>query len=252
MKNLIITLTITLALVVAGIVLLKPKPVLKQARAAEAKGKYEGAIDLYVEALFEKTEGMKLPDRNRSKLVSQEDWYEEVRQYMAWISGPPSPPPEGVSDLIVAIGRCTTFVDKNHFITDDSVSAYEEDYALASDWNRAFFPSGVTVEGDHTPLMQQAGERDISILRITALTSYTYTGALLDLASWRRTDFMLYPEDEVSLLMRPGKYWLICSSEVEFPDGRIWRSPKNVIEVTAPDSASLKTFVLKTRVHRER
>jgi hypothetical protein len=250
MKNLIIALVAIAALVIAGVILLKPKPVLKEAKSAEARGKYTEAINLYVKALLEKTEGMNLPDKNRSKIVSADDWFKEVQDYMSWVAAPPTSAPDEVSGIIVAISRCTTFVERSHFITDDSVFTHTQEFTLEADWRRAFFPRGVTVESAHGPLIRQAMTRGISILRITALTSYAYQASLLDLASWRRTDFTLAPEDEVSLLVRGGRYLLICSSDVEFPNGTLWHSPKSVIPITAPDSCSLETFVLKTRVKR--
>jgi hypothetical protein len=91
----------------------------------------------------------------------------------------------------------------------------------------------------------------VSVLRIQALTSYAFKGSLLDLETWKRTDFTLAPEDEASLLVRPNAdYVLICSSEVEFPNGTIWRSPKNIIDLRSPERSSLWTFVLAGKVDR--
>jgi hypothetical protein len=250
MKNLIVTLAVIAALVVVGVILLKPKPVLREAKSAEAQGKYAEAINLYVKALLEKTEGMNLPDKNRSKIVSADEWFKEVQNYMSWVAAPPAPAPDEVAEIVIAISRCTTFVERSHFLTDDSVFTHTQEYTVEADWRRSFFPKGVTVESAHGPLIRQAMTRGISIVRIAALTSYVYQASLLDLASWRRTDFTLAPEDEVSLLVRGGRYLLICSSDVEFPNGTLWHSPKSVIPVTVPDSCSLKSFVLKTRVAR--
>ncbi len=250
MKNLIAAIVAIAVVVVVALMFFKPKDSFKDAGAAESRGEYAKARDLYVAALNKATEGMKLPDKNRSKLVSPQEWYGEVQQYMAWISGPPATASAQVSKIIVALKRCSTFVENEQYTTDDSVSAYAEQFMAMADWRRAFFPAGVTVEGDHTPLVEQAMQRDISILRITSLTSYAYTASLLDLSSWRRTDFTLAPEDEVSLLVRPGKYMLICSSEVEFPDGTLWRSGQNILDVEAPGTSAFKTFVLKTQVKR--
>jgi hypothetical protein len=252
MRNLIISLVLIFAAIIAAVILLKPKSPLREAEAAERRGEYQKAIDYYVEALHEAAQSMKLPDKNRSKIVDKQQWYAEVGEYLAWASAPAAAPPADVSKIVVAMSRCTSFVEKNQLTTDDSVAVYTDttEYRMHDDWRHAFFPAGVTVEGNHEALVKKARETGISIMRISSMRSYKYEGSLLDLSSWKLTDFELYPEDDVSFLVKGGKYLLICSSEVEFPDGTIWRSPQNILQIETPDTSSLKSFVLKTRVKR--
>jgi hypothetical protein len=155
-----------------------------------------------------------------------------------------------LESVLSGIGRCTTDVENEIFFTNDSVVPANVDlYNVA--WRGAFFPTNVTVAGNHQPLVERAIKTDVSLLRITSLRDFSYRGSLLNLGTLRQTKFFLYPESDVSLLVRPGGYLLIISGEVTFPSGQIWRSPKNVMAIEAPDSATIRSFILKTRVRRE-
>lgn len=231
--------------------LTRPEPPLETARKAEAAGRMAEAVDGYAQALLQLSESRELPDKNRAKILQPEDWYREVEDYLRWVAAdePAGGEPAGWDEAMAGIRRCTTAVQRQILRTWDS-TVVPSAQAYAASWHRAFFPANLTVEGNHAPLAEGAIDANVSILRIGSVRDFSYRFRLLDIAARRSTEFFLYPESEVSVLLRPGRHLLLGTSEVTFPNDQYWRSPMNVIAIEAPDTAALLSFVAKTRVHR--
>ena len=85
------------------------------------------------------------------------------------------------------------------------------------------------------------------------MNGFIYHGKLFNVKTGKRTDFTLYPNSTITLLVQPGDYFLICSSEVQFTEGlsgKTWRSPENIIPITGPATTSLYRVTLKSKVAR--
>jgi hypothetical protein len=232
---------------------LKPEPPLEAAKKAEVVGDSREALDQYALALLESSQSMSLPDRNRAKVLEPGEWFAHIEDYYEWITAneTPAAAPAELREALAGIGRCTTEVQRQILLTKDTTATLSpKSYALA--WRRAFFPANLTVEGNHAPLIERAVDDSLSLLRIESVRDFSYNLSLLDMTSLRRTDFFLYPESDVSVLLRPGRrYMLIGTSEVTFANGQYWRSPYNVLMIAAPPSPSLISLVAKTRVTRQ-
>ena len=222
---------------------------LEAAAAAEARRDFPGALACYIEAIHDLTKSVRLPQKSRARTLAPEAWKAKVGDYLAVVAHPPVRGNESMDAVVAGVYRCTTHVENQNFATVKPDSALTEQ-AFTMLWEEIFFPDDVTDHGSHGELIGRAMGSNISILRVSSLMGYTYSASLLDLSSYKRTDFTLYPESSVSLLVGPGRYFLICSSEVEFPDGTLWRSAENIIPVLAPAFTSLKRMTVKSRVKR--
>jgi hypothetical protein len=252
MKQLIIFVVVA-AVLAAGVVFYYSKnSPLNKASAAETAGQYDKAADYYYEALKKASKGMALVDKNRARILPTDKWTDEVKRYMSWITvsyGDPSARSAGA--IFLKLRSSCARVEPTHFIAEDSVFAYTEEWMMAEDWDEAFFPQNATIVKNQGPLVRQAMNSNVSVLRIKSLTGYAFEGSLIDVSTWQRTDFTLAPEDEVSLLLRPNaEYVLVCKSHVQFPDGKIWNSPQNIIDLSSPEKSSLRTFILSGQVRR--
>jgi hypothetical protein len=252
MKQLIIFVVVIAVVAVGAMIYLRTNSPLRKAAQAEMAGKYDKAADYYMEALKDATKGMPLVDKNRARILPPEKWNDEVKRYMSWISvayGDAST--RAASSVLISLRNACSHIQAVHYASEDSVFTYTEEWMLAEDWDRAFFPPNATIVKNQSSLIRQALNSNLSILRIQAVTSYSFTVSLIDVGTWQRVDFTLASEDEVSLLVRPSaEYLLVCSSEVQFPDGTSWRSSQNLIDFSSPDKSSLHTFVLAGQVKR--
>ena len=182
-------------------------------------------------------------------MLSPQDWHDRVAGYLNWSAdAAPQPADNALAAILSGIDRCSDKVTMRVIYTNESVSTLDENSTEAQ-WERAFFPSNLTVEGDHGLLMKKALEEDLTLLGIHSQRDFSYSGSLVDLGTNRRTEFFLYPESDVSPFSRKGgNYLLVCTSKVTFSNGQRWRSPRNAIALFAPESSSIRSFIIKTRV----
>jgi hypothetical protein len=252
MKQTIIFIALVVVVIVASVMYFRTNSPLQKASAEEARGAYDKAAEYYLEALKDATKGLTLPDKNRARILTPDKWNAEVRRYLSWISvsyGDPSTRP--ASSILLKLRDACSHVQSVHYPTEDSVFVYAEEWQMAEDWDKAFFPPNTTLVKNQSAIVHQAINSGVSVIRIQALTSYSFTASLIDVGSWQRIEFTLAPEDEVSHLVRPNaEYLLVCSSMVEFPDGKIWHSPVNLIDFSSPEKSSVRTFILAGQVKR--
>lgn len=254
MKKIIIIAVILLAgAIVLFKVMSRPSP-LDLGSKAEARGDYTEARAQYVQVVFDATESLPYPDKSKAITETEEQWKETVAQYLSWISysGPMSDNRCGVA--LEGIKRCTSFVEDNNFITEKEPEELPLD-SLRIEWYEAFARNEKGDEKEQESLIERAIQDTLSILQVRALNGYIYHAKLLDVRTGKRTDFILYPNSSIALLVKPRDYMLICSSEVQFTEGlkgKTWRSAEESIMIRPPDITSLKRITLKTRVAREK
>ncbi|MBD3319516.1 MAG: hypothetical protein GF350_00300 [Chitinivibrionales bacterium] len=252
MKKPAITIGVLLILAVGALVYLKTRPShLEIAQKAENRAAYSEALEEYVHALMEVTENKKLPDKNKAKVLGASEWKNMVADYLTWVGAGTRNINEGYYDATQGIARCTSLVPDQNFMLE-----YEERPAALDGfkqlWNDAFFPEMVPMPDSHIPLIKKAMAENISVLKISSSRNYTYSGFLLDINAAKRTDFHLYADNSIHLFAEPGTSLLVCKSSATFPSGQVWESLYSIIPVTVPDSSSVVSFRLQTRVNREK
>jgi len=225
----------------------------KTAAGAEGKGDYAAALAHYGEALYRVVPGHALPDVNRSRVFTQTLWKKTVDEYAAWLSGPaPSNAAGSRRDtLLDAVKRNAARVHADNFMSGESRAKLSLEQYLAL-WNSAFFAAGVTPDSGHRPVAESCYEKNLSFVKVSALSSFSYEVSLIDTAAGRRTVFAVYPESSTFILAPPGAHVLICKSSFQPGPGMIWRSAPALIPVTVPSTPSLCSFTLETHVMREK
>ncbi len=252
MKKYIIVVIILVAVAFVLFKLFSRPSFFELASTAELQGKYEVALENYVNTISKVTEAMTYRDKNKAATQTNEEWIQEVGEYLSWVGFSKPAEENEFSMVIEGIKRCQPFIDSVNFITDEKIKTLVED-SLAKEWQEAFVRLNRDESREHKKLILRTMADSMSILRISAMTGYIYKCKLLDLTTGKRVDFILYPNSDISLLVKPGDYFLICSSEVQFTEGlsgKTWYSPVNVIPLKAPDRTSLYSMILRTRVRR--
>jgi hypothetical protein len=254
MKNLVI-LIVVLAIIAAGIVIALKSRVsgdVSAGVAAESKGNWAEAAAQYAEAFARFMPSIAAPDINHSKVVAPEKWKKEMEEYAAWLTGSSTPKVDIAkrNELLGAINRTIARLHADNFITQDSTAPIPVEQYTAL-WNGAFFARGVAPDPNHVPLAASCFNKGISIIRFSALTSYTYECSFIDTTANRRTSFTLYPESSTFILAPAGTHLLLCRSVFKPAPNQIWRSTPTVISITVPQTASLITKRIETRVVRD-
>jgi hypothetical protein len=226
------------------------------AAGAETTGDYAAALEQYVDALNKTSPSLAVPDVNHSKVVSPAAWKKEMESYVAWITGAPQVQAAAADaakrrGLLDAVKRNAARVHEDNFMSNGSRKKLSTEQ-FAALWNSAFFATGIKADSSHVPLAASCYSRNISFLKISALTSYVYEITLIDTAVNRRILFSVYPEGSTFILAPPGNHILVCKSSYQPGPGMIWRSTPTVIPITVPESPSLFSFTLQTRVVREK
>lgn len=252
MKKYIIIVVILLGVAFAFYKYFSQPSFFEIASTAELQGKYDSALENYLNALSEITEVKNYPDKSKAVTQTNEEWLQEVRGYQAWMN---MTEPAGKNEYgmtIEGIKRCLPFIDSVNFITDEKTKTLVQD-SLEKEWVEAFVRLDRDEEKEHKKLIARIMADSMSIIRIAAMTGYIYHGTLLDIKTGKRIDFTLYPNSEISLLVKPRDYFLIVSSEVQFTEGlkgKTWYSSANVIPLKAPATTSLYSMILRTKVRR--
>ncbi|MBD3344568.1 MAG: hypothetical protein GF401_05855 [Chitinivibrionales bacterium] len=252
MKNLVITIGVIVVVGIGALVYLKTRPShLEIAQSAQSRAAYSEALALYIEAVFESSPKRELPDKNKAKVASENEWRNKIADYIAWVSSSPEDVPDNYYAAVQGIAQCTSLVPSQNFMVEQKKkSAVLEGFKIW--WKKAFFPEMVTMPENHIPLIEKTLNENMSFVNISSSRNYTYSGCLLDYNSAKRTDFHLYADNNIQLLAKPGDYLLLCKSSARFPSGQVWESRYSVLPVTIPDTSSVVSFTLQTRVSREK
>jgi hypothetical protein len=254
MKNLIILLVV---LLLAGIGIFVTMNVRKDAgvtaaATAEGKGDFGNAAAKYAEAYLTIMPSLAVPDVNHSKFMAPPTWKKEMETYAAWLTGSSTPKVDRAkrNDFFDGIIRNAARLHPDNFTSKDSTVSLTQAQYMAL-WNNAFFARNVPVDQAHAPLATSCYAKRISMVRLSALTSYEYDVSLVDTANNRRTSFKVPPETRTFILAPPGKHLLICTSTITYPGGKFWRSTPTIIPITLPDTTSLYSAQLETHVVRD-
>ena len=253
MKNLLV-LIVVLAVIGAGIFFafkFRVSAGVTSGASAESKGNYAEAVTQYAEAFNKFMPSLAVPDINHSKVVSQATWKKEMEEYAAWLTGSSTPGVDRAKrdELLGSINRTAARVHAENFTNKDSTEAITVERYSAI-WCNAFFARGVAVDSSHIPLAARCFSKGLSIIRLSALTSYTYECSLIDTTANRGTSFAVYPESRTFVLAPPGTHLLLCRSMLRPAANQIWRSVPTVIPITVPPTVSLVTTQLETHVVR--
>ena len=253
MKRVIALLAVLLAVAAAGSIMLRLRATAEAQKAvsAEANGDYSQALAYYTTALDKIVPSVAVPDINRSKALPPATWKKEVDDYAAWLLGTSAAVNERTktATLLDGIGRNAPRADTNNFLSNASVKGIDAPQ-FTSLWESAFFAPGVKVDAGHLSLATRYFGKGLSIIKLTAHTTYTYEISLIDTAANRRTSFAVYPESSTFVLTAPGTHLLVCKSSFKPGPGTIWYSSPSVIPLSIPETPSLLSYTLETSVKR--
>lgn len=251
-KGIIILGIVLLILAGIGINYFSRPSLLELASKAEAHGNYAEALDHFVSVACAKSESLPYPEKEKAVTTSETDWKKSVESYLSWIIYPVMQPSAEFGQAISGIVRCTSFVEKANFLTEKAPKPLVRD-SLFEQWREPFFRERKNDFRELDDCINRAMKDTVSVLRIRAMNGYIYRVKLIDILTGKATDFVLYPNTSISLLIKPRRYFCICSSEVQFTEGlagRTWHSPQNVIPIVGPSQTSLWQVTLRTRVTR--
>lgn len=221
------------------------------AEKAEHDGQLQKAYDLYSEALIEICPSLKIPNRNKSKVVNMTVWKKDLTKYVEWLCLP-AQVPEHFPQVLQAINKYkSTYSRSESSIVNLTEKALNENQFI-SEWKGAFFAPAAQFDSAHLQLASGTHFRNLSFLKLSADKGFTYEINLINLSSGKQTIFTIYSEGNTSVLAYPGDYLILCKSKVSFSSSEIWRSSNSVIPITIPQKASLITGVLITKVSREK
>lgn len=254
MKKAIVLLVVLVVASSALVIALKMRVSadLKAAAAAEGRGDYAAAVSWYAAALDRLIPSFIVPDVNRSKVIAPAAWKKEMESYAAWLGGSsvPAVAPAKRDGLLAAVRRTAARVHEDNFLSRDSTKNIPVEQFTRL-WLAAYFARGVAVDSNQIPLAAACFSKGISIIRFSALTSYTYDVSLIDTAAGRRTAFAVFPESNTFVLAPPGKHLIVCRSSFQPAAGQIWRSTPTIIPITVPQTPSYLTAQLNTAVVRK-
>jgi hypothetical protein len=253
MKRAIGTIVVLLIIAAAVIIALKFRSSAQERKgpSAEAKGDYAQALDGYVAGLQKVMPSISFPDVNRSKILSPAAWKKTVDEYATWLIGSSKGGADRakIAAELDGIARCAPRTDTSNFLSNGFAKPITVAQFTAF-WDSAFFAPTVKVDPDQHPLAAQYFAKGLSVLKLTAHTTYTYEISLVDTAADRLARFTVYPESNAFVPVEPGTYLLICKSSFKPGPGTIWYSTSSVIPLTVPSTPSLVGFTLETLVRR--
>nr|MCU0609950.1 hypothetical protein [Chitinispirillaceae bacterium] len=197
MKNLFAVLGILL-LIAAAIVFslrFRDAAAVKSATVSEQAGNYGDALSGYVKALNALLPGSALPDVNRSKVLVPDAWKKEMAVFCHSLSAPGRPVnKEKRQTILGGILRNAGRVHQHNMLNDPSEKPLSPEQYSAI-WNTAFFAPTVAVNPGQQELIDASYATPLSLIKFSALTTYTYDVMLVDTTTNRQTTFTVYPEN---------------------------------------------------------
>jgi hypothetical protein len=194
-----------------------------------------------------------VPDVNHSKIISPGAWKKEMEEYAAWLAGTPEANVDRIkrNAILDTLNRNAARLHGDNFIINDTRKKISLQQYTAV-WNSAFFANGVRPDSSHRSLAASCYGKKLSLVVVSALTSYVYEVSLIDTAANRRTVFSVFPESSTFLLAPPGTHLMLCTSSYKPGPGMIWRSAPTIIPIIVPQVPSLFSCTLQTQVVREK
>lgn len=219
------------------------------AAKAESEGNYRAALDGYLTALVRHSERVEIPDVGGAMVGSPSEWQDEVAEALGKLESH-SKADTTFMNILSAIGRCTTFVERQNMIRKiETEKLSREKYSEV--WAETFFPENVPMHEEQQPLIEKAIKKDFSMVTLTPRRGgFSYEGHVVNLETGTSTPVKLYAGAGTSFPALGGPHALIIRAGASFPTGEVWESPESYISFTVPDSAVLMNIVLETRVER--
>ncbi len=224
---------------------------LRKADQYISSGQIQNAFDKYTEALIKISPAIKVPDFNKSKVVSPSIWKKDLIKYVEWICLP-SPVPEDFNRVVDIINKYRGDYDRSG---NKIVNLTTKPFLLTSfvnEWKSAFYAPTVEIDSSHLQIASGAHFRNISFLKLSADKGFTYEVNLVNLSTGKQTSYTVFSEGSKSVLVYPGDYLILCKSNVAFSSGEIWKSSNTVIPITIPQTPSIVTGILITKIQRQK
>jgi len=218
---------------------------LDTARAAENAGDLKKALPLYITAFQNATSAVVLPNKNTAEVIEVAAWAKKIDGYIESALAPVDSVTAQAREAFDGIVRCQPRVPSKNYLTaphikkptpDSFVIALENQFALK--------------QAPDTVLIGQLRAAGASIVTISSGNTYIYQGTIIEKSTLKRTDYLLYPENQVAFIARPGDYLVICRSQFQASLDEIWKSPVEAIALTVKEPAALVTCLVRTKVKR--
>jgi hypothetical protein len=247
MKRVLVLLA--LAAVIAAAIFIAPR----LRPCGVAKKDLQTALAQDIGALNKIIPSRAVPDVNHSKIISPGAWKKEMEEYVAWLARAPEATIDRVkrNALLDTLNSKANGLHEDNFIINDTRKKISLQQYTAI-WNSAFFATGVTPDSGHRRLAASCYDKKLSLIRVSALTSYVYEVSLIDTAAGRRTVFSVFPESSTFVLAPAGTHLMLCKSSYQPGPGMIWHSAPTIIPIIVPESPSLFSFTLQTQGVREK
>lgn len=253
MKKAIIPFVFLIVVIVGAIYFYSQPSFLEKAQNAEKTGDYAVALKNYIAHIIKESEIMEYPQIDRHVTLSHDEWFAKVKEYLAWISLPTISTNKMLFNALRSAENCTSHVDKENLITAKKPLFLVRD-SLEKVWRSTFLRGNSGNLNKHKKLITSAFADSISIINIRAMNGYIYKSTLLNLKTFKGTDFILYPNSTITILAQPGNYFLISSNEVQFTKGLSGTSrlsSKEIIPIIVPDQPEIQNLTIKTMVKRK-
>lgn len=255
MKRIIVfILTIVLILAIVFFSFHKYKQSTSPLRKADqfiSSGQIQNAFDKYTEALIKISPAMKVPDFNKSKVVSPSIWKNDLIKYVEWICLP-SPVPEDFNRVVdILIKHRGNYDRSGNKIVNLSIKPVPLN-SFVNEWKNSFYASTAEIDSSHLQIASGAHFRNISFLKLSADKGFTYEVNLINLNTGKQTFYTVFSEGSKSVLVYPGDYLILCKSNVTFSSGEIWKSTNTVTPLIVPQTPSIITGIIITKIQRQK
>lgn len=247
-----LTVFIILAIAAAGTYLFFTRTTyLENALEAELKGEYQDAFKYYCKTIQRATQTFSYPDKDNAITMSEEQWIQKLENYIAWVGFSALFFDAEYMKALEGIQRIAAYNNNENFITGKIPKPLNE-HSLATLWQKTFMRENSSAAEKHRKCAHTVFTQNLSFLAIRTMNGFVYRVSLLDIETGRRTDIVLYPNSSKHILVRPGKYYLVCNSQAVLSPGRKGkaRKSKEDIIVLTIHAASLQEITLKTSIRR--
>jgi hypothetical protein len=218
---------------------------LDTAHKAENAGDCKTALPLYITAFQKATTAVALPNRNTAEVIDVQAWAGKIGGYIEAALAPVDSVTAQAREAFEGIVRCQPSVPAKNYLTaphikkptpDSFVIALESQFALT--------------QAPDTVLTGQLRAAGASIVTISSGSTYIYQGSIIEKSTLKRTDYLLYPENQISFIARPGEYLVTCQGQFQATLDEIWKSPVEALLLTVKEPATLVTCLVRTKVKR--
>jgi hypothetical protein len=238
------SLILPCALIAAMFLFCQKATDLQKAAKAEASGTIGSALSFYIDACRHATKPYVLPDQNRAEAENKQVWPAKIADYASFALSPAGASDPSVGPSMEGLVRCSGKMENVNYFPPAHVKA------MPPDSFRLKVQSELLV--NNPALADSVLAANASLVTVLSGVTYLYEGSILERATGKRLDFILYPENKISFIAKPGDYLIIVQSTVTVSQISHWKSPVEVISIQVPDAPSIISYRMTTKIKRNK